>query len=177
MRARALVIVLALALLASACGSLAGYPEAMNAWRAGRTEASLALVRAEYAHFRDDNDLAEAEVRRVVDEAREALSERPIVPQSGPPTAVPMEGAGPGALRDAIRGDLISGRITPILRATSVVANLRLAAHAPDLITVVYRREPVAADGGLLEGAGTALRSIAAKRAALDALEVLATPR
>lgn len=169
---RALAVLIVTFALA-ACGGLAGYSEAMNAWRAGRQSAALELARAEYAHFRDDNDLAEGDVRRAVDAARAELSERPVVPRRGPPTTVPV-GGGPGALSDALRGDLISGRITAVLRATSVVANLRLRAHAPDLITVVYRREPVEDDGGLLADAGVALRSVAAKRAALDALEALA---
>ena len=171
----ALAVVVAVALLLAACaGSLDAYPDALNAWRSGREGASLALAREEYARYRDANDLAEAEVRRVVDDAQRALSERPIVPRSGLPAPIAVRNGSPGALRDAVRADLLSGRITAILRASGVVANLGLRAHAPDLITVVFRRDPVADDGGLLTGVGVALRSIAAKRAALDALEAIA---
>ncbi|PKN57684.1 MAG: hypothetical protein CVU56_09660 [Deltaproteobacteria bacterium HGW-Deltaproteobacteria-14] len=163
-------------LLAACAGSLDTYPDAVNAWRSGREGAALALAREEYARYRDANDLAEAEVRRVVDGARGALSERPVVPRGGLPAPIAVRNGAPGALRDVVRGDLLSGRITAILRASSVVANLGLRAHAPDLITVVFRRDPVADDGGLLTEASVALRSIAAKRAALDALEAIAGP-
>lgn len=175
MRRRSAALLVCLAALVAACaGSFDGYPDALNAWRSGRDGAALELARDEYARYRDANDLDEIEVRRVVDGARRELSERPIVPRDGLPAPIEMRNGGPGALRDAVRADLLSGRITAILRASGVVANLGLRAHAPDLITVVFRRDPVGDDGGLLTGVGVALRSIAAKRAALDALEAIA---
>ena len=172
----------ALALLAAlvvpACATVGdAYPDTLAAWHDGRRTVALALARAEYDRYRDGNDLAEARVRRVVDDAYDALAERPIAPRAGIPAPIAMHNGAPGELHDAVRADLLSGRITAILRATRVVANLRLPAHAPDLITVVFRRDPVLPDGDLLADVSVALRSVAAKRAALDALEALgATP-
>ena len=174
-------VAVALALAAGALGacasSLGGYAETLTSWRAGDHTGALAHARAEYQRFREGNDLSEQAVRAAVDGAMDALAERPIVPRSGPPAAVPMDLGAPGALRDAVRADLLSGRVTPILRACASTAHLGLRVHAPDLITVIFRRDPVTADGGLLAEASVALRSVAAKRAALDALEALAHGR
>lgn len=167
----------AAALLAPACAhGFDGYQEAMGAWRAGKRLEALATTGEEYARWRDGNHLEEATLRRLADDARRALEEVPLPPR-GPRGAAPAPGtAGEGSLAGALRADLLSGEVTPILRAASAVAGLRLEGYALELITVVFRREPIRADGGLLEGLDDATRSVAAKRFALDALERLARP-
>lgn len=165
----------ALAWTAGGCASVGGgLGDALHAWRAGQPRVALAAAEDEYARFRDGNDLDESAVRAVVAEARRALAERPIVPTRRPEAPVAMEAERPGAMREAIREDLLSGRITAVLRGVASVEGLGLRLHAPELIAIIYRREPIAADGGLLEEASVALRSVAAKRAALDALRALA---
>lgn len=169
-----LVLGVASSLLAACGGSLNAYPDTLAAWRAGQRGPALEAAGAEYVRFRDANALTEGEVRAAVREALDVLAEQPIAPSAPGLTApVPMDNGAPGALRDAIRADLLSGRATPVMRAIATVEHLALGRHAPDLITVVFRREPIAPDGGLLEAVPAALRSVATKRAALDALEVL----
>lgn len=169
--ATAALLAVGLAVTTAGCVSASGsLGDAMHAWRNKRTAAALAHASDEYARFRDANGLDEGEIRRVVDGARRDLAERPIVAGGRLPPPVPMASDRPGALRDAIREDLLSGRVTAILRAVASVEGLGLRAHAPELLAIVYRREPVEPDGGLLEDASVALRSVAVKRAALDAL-------
>ncbi|MCA9515512.1 MAG: hypothetical protein KC635_11250 [Myxococcales bacterium] len=173
---RALAVAL-VALLAPACAhGLDGYQDALGAWRAGKRAEAVAITGEEYARWRDGNHLEEARMRRLADEARETLEEVPVVPR-GPRGAAPAPGvAGDESLSDALRADLLSGDVTPILRAASTVAGLHLEGHAFELITVVFRREAIRADGGLLDGLDDATRSVAAKRFALDALTRLAAP-
>lgn len=130
-----------------------------------------------YTRVRDDNDLDEATVRATVDAAVARLDARPVVPQGPPPAPVEVRPDAPrDAIHAAITADLLSRRVTPIFRGARSVAGLALRRHGPALIAVVYDRAPVAADGGVLTEADTALRSVAAKRVALDALEALTTP-
>lgn len=176
--ARGLLLALVVALGASACAThVHGPAEALEAWRTGGRDRATVLAREEYDRFRRGSGLADDHVQRTVRDAMAALAERPVVPHVGLPLPVSTADLGPGALRGAIRTDLLSRRATAVLRACASVANLGLTGHGPDLIAVIYDREPVAADGGLLEAAGVGLRSVATKRAALDALERLAAGR
>lgn len=190
-RSLVVAMLLALALPVVGCGGgLATYEDSVAAWRAGDRGDAVARARATYERFRDDNDLTEAEVRAAVAEARERLDNEIVLPRGEQSTVDPrqlvdpefmeldgpIEGFGGGAdhgeaLRAGLRADLLSGRATPTMRALETVRALRIEREIPGVISVIYRRDPIAADGGLLDGASVALRSVAVKRAALDVLE------
>jgi hypothetical protein len=163
-------------ILAGGCGTAhSGYQDAMANWRAGHHTSATARAEAEYTRFREANALSEDAVRATVDSIRHQLAETPVVPTRAPAAIKP--GGGPGTLSAEMRIDLLSGAITPTVRAAVVVESLGLRRHAYELITIVYRREPFIADGGLLQDASVAMRALAAKRVALDALRSLATTR
>jgi len=169
------VLAVALVVGAGCAHGLTGYEDTLSAWHGGERGAAHARAEREYRRFRDANALDEAAVRAEVSAARAALATRPMVPPRAAPLApIPIDaGADPGRLSDALRADLLSGEATATLRGVAVVEGLRLRHHAPDLIAIVFHRGEVLADGGLLDDASRAMRSVAVKRMALDALESL----
>ncbi|PIE20113.1 MAG: hypothetical protein CSA66_01465 [Proteobacteria bacterium] len=169
----------ALAALLGACWLFAGcvsagggVGDALSAWRSGRTGAALERASAEYARFRDGNGLTEAAVRAAAADLRKTLSETPLPPAVAA-SADRSPHARPGVLAQELRADLLSGEVTATARAIGVVAGLELRARAPELLAIVYRRDPIRAAGRLMAGASVALRSVTVKRLALDALERL----
>ncbi len=168
---------LIVALAASGCGgALYAYPDSVSAWDAGRTDDAVAAATAAYVNVRDGNDLAERDVRAAVDDAFRTLDETPVVPSGG--FAAPAFGndSGASAIDRSIQADLLSGKATASLRAIKSVAGLGLRHHAKGLLALVFRRGAIASDGALLDEVSPALRTVATKRAALDALETLSKP-
>ncbi len=180
------LVLAATAVVAPGCGaSLATYQDSVGLWRSGQRADATSMARATYERFRDDNDLDEADVQRALAEARERLATEIVVPRGERPRVkvedlldpelgeIPLDSAADhGAeLKAGVRADLLSGRATPTLRALESVRALRLEGEIPGVLAVIYRRDPIEADGGVLDQASTALRSVAAKRAALDVLE------
>ena len=161
-----------------ACGTYpgAGYADAMGAWDTGQRHHALDLAQAEYVRFRDGNDLQEPDVAEAAARAIQTLEDSPVVATGQvpepPPDASVLDG-GASELDRRLQADLLSGQVTATLRAIAVIRDLSLRRHARGLLTVVFRREAFAADGGVLAGASVALRSVACKRAALDALQGL----
>ncbi len=179
---RRLILLAAVAVIFPGCvgSGMGSFGDAVAAWQGGRVADSLALAEAEYARYRDHNSLTEAAVSDAVDKARRQLDEVPIVPGGErlvAPDAVDPWAAGPDVVAAQVRRDLLSGRVTPVMRGIASVAALGLAGEWRALLAIVYRRPPLSADAGVLKGASTALRSVAAKRAALDALRFLALGR
>jgi len=169
------VLTLGLVVIGSgvACGGhLQAFPRALADWRAGRQADAIAAARAECERWREGNDLSAA----AVDDAVAALEARldegvPLV--AAGEVAAPPVGA-PADLGARLRADLLSNRVTPVVRALRSVAGLGLVARGPEVLTIVFRREPVEADGPLLGEASPAMRSVVTKRLALRALEQLA---
>lgn len=164
----------ALSLSAGACGGLglSDYPDAIHAWRSGQRDQALELARASYEKFRRDNGLAEAEIGQATEAALATLEDELVVPAGGVDPAVGPEtlDGDSSTLMARVRADLLSGRATPTMRAILNVSALGLSTHAQGLLSVVFRREPIEADGGVLSDHSVALRSLVTKRAALDAL-------
>lgn len=173
---------LSLALGLTACGVLGtgSFGDAVAAWQSGRVAEGLTLAEAEYVRFRDGNDLSEAVVSAALDAARTQLDERPVAPGGErlvAPDSIDPWKAGGDVIALQVRSDLLSGRVTPVMRGIENVRALGLHSEIRGLLAVVFRRPPLAADAGVLTGASEALRSVTAKRAALDALRTLALAR
>lgn len=173
--AAALATALAVLALGACGGHLQAFPGALRDWRAGHRARAVAAARAEVERWRAGNGLDEATLGAAV-KAVDALFEGDV------PVIVPGETslAPPGESVDIDRGlaaDLLSNRATAVVKAARSVERLALDRHGPELLTVIFRREPVVADGGLLAEASPALRSVAVKRLALRALEALASPK
>jgi hypothetical protein len=73
-------------------------------------------------------------------------------------------------LAAAVQSDLSGERITPVLRGLLVVRDMGLARHAATVLAIVFAERALRADGGVLQGASTAMRNLVAKRLALDTL-------
>ena len=171
-------LVCVLALLATGCATVGPdvYPDAMAAWNRGDHQTALKLARKTYARYRDDNELREADVRKAADQAVETLEETPVVPNGEAPRTVPTPGElgkQPNALDAELRRELLGKAITPVMRALVIVRDMTLKVHAPAVFAVVFADRPLDADGGVLTRVSTALRTLAAKRLALDVLEKL----
>lgn len=169
---RALVLMLVLA----ACGSSSqNFPRALNAWRAGQRGVAVAEAREEVARWQDGNDIGDAELAEAVAAVDRYFDDDIPIVASGD-SGAPLIGSETN-LDAQLGADLISNRATRVIRAARSVEALLLERHAPAIITVIFRREKVEADGGLLSEARPALRSVATKRLALRALEALAAPK
>ncbi len=168
--------VLGAALLAAAIvpacvgGNTAQLVDAITLWRAGQVSLSVDMARTEYVRFRIANEYSEAQVRAAADEALEAL-EVPMLPEGELPQASPDEAAAPATdLGTRLRADLLSFRATPVVRGATTVGALGLRIFAPALLTVIFAQRVIEPDGGVLARQGPALRTLAVKRIALDAL-------
>ncbi|MFO0747026.1 MAG: hypothetical protein U1F43_15390 [Myxococcota bacterium] len=171
----AVALALATGLASAGGGPLQAVPDAVRDWRDGRQTRAVASARAEVQRWVDGNDVAPAELERALAAVDRVFDEDlPIVV----PGEVGM--ASPGESVDIDRqmsADLLSNRATAVLRALHSAAALGLTQRGPEILAVIFRREPVKPDGGLLADAPPALRSLATKRLALRALEALATPK
>jgi len=160
----------------SACGaSLATLQDTLALWHHGERQAAVTRTADEYTRFRSANDLQEARVRTWADALATRVDEEPIVPRGEVASPLPGQRVdhGPGALDRELRADLLSARASRIARAIGVVRGLALPQHATGLITLIYDRRAVEADGAVLKGLDDAQRSVTLKRMALDALEGL----
>lgn len=173
-------VAVASALVASACGGhLQAFPRALEDWRAGRRDAAIVAARAEVERWREGNGLD----ARAVDAAVSALEARLdddvplVVPGDRPPPGPGERGADRPDPSEQLRADLLSNRATPVVRALRSAAGLGLVARGPEILTIIFRREAVTSDGGLLTEASPALRSVVTKRLALAALEQLAATK
>jgi len=174
-----LALTFAMVLLATGCASTPRVTDALGDWRQGRREAALAKARGEVERFRIGNHIAQPDVDACLAEVDRLLSDETPILLPGP-TAAPPFGDHPGdpmspgpSLDAGLRQDLASLGTTRTLRAVRVVQRLALARFANDLFIVIWRREPLTADGPLLASELTAMRSVAVKVATLRALEAL----
>lgn len=165
--------------ITSGCVTLGSYGNAREAWHSGAHQRAVKLARAEYERFLAANQLNRAAVetltRRIMATFDHDLillpQEQSSMPRFDPAAITPR------SLKDEVRADLLSGRITAVLRGTANAIALGPKAHGPGLLAVIYRRAPIAADGGVMPKASAALRSLVTKRAALTALEQVASKR
>jgi|GEM_PF-1877831 len=162
---------------ASGCSSLTAgtYQDAVGRWRAGDPAGATSSARKMYEKIRDANGVSEAVVAEAAQGALTELEEMPVLTKTAPPRprATPKRAAegGPDELVMELRGDMLSKHVTAVIRATAVVRDFGLVGEYATLLAIVYRREPLTDDGGVLVGANTALRSLAAKWVALTVLD------
>jgi hypothetical protein len=173
----------AAAAAAAGCGSLSAgtYQDALGRWRMGDNRGVVRVAREQYQRFRDDNGLAQAAVEAAAAAAWTQLEEEPVVARGDAPAEMPgvedsLEASSSFLVRE-VQADLLSDRVTPAIRGCLTVRDLGLRSLAAGVLAVIYRRDPYAADGGVLAGASPALRSVAAKWTALGALEAIAAGR
>jgi hypothetical protein len=158
-----------------ACVSADRLPDAIGAWRGGAEHRALSLARAEYERFRDGNDLDEREVALDRAQLLEVLrSPLVLTGDEAESRAREDDGLLRGELATMLGRDLRSLAAMRVARAVQAVARLGIARHGPDLLAIIWRREPFALDHDSLGALGTARRSVLVKRLALDALVALA---
>lgn len=171
--------------LGGGCPSLTAntYADAAGRWQLGDRPGALASARGVYRRFLQDNGVDSVRVDALTRQARTILDEAPVwdaPPGGGRPgdaqRAHRLQGD-PDALTKRLRADLLSGRVTPTLRAVATVEALGLQGEARGLLAVIFRRPIFTGGEDLLPDASVAERSLVAKRAALGALEALASPR
>jgi hypothetical protein len=169
-----------LAALLGACGtSASALQDASHDWQRGqpgqRTRARN-WARAELLRFQEGNDLADAALDAALQAAATRLdADLPLVADGDHAPTAPRDGA-TGELLRALHADLLAPGATRVLRAIRTVRALALAAFGPELLTIVANRAPYTVDGPLLRDATPALRSVAVKRYAVEALDALDSP-
>ena len=168
-----LVLLLGAAQLVACGGALASLQGTLSLWHQGHRGDAVTRTAVEYARFRDANDLDEARVQSWTDALQRRVDEEPVVPrgETGSPLPGQRVDHRPGALDRELRADLLGSQASRVARAIGVVRGLGLRQHASSLITLIYDRRVVAADGAVLEGLGPAERSVTIKRMALDTLK------
>jgi hypothetical protein len=169
----ALAAIASVATVAAGCSSLRGpaLEDSQLYWKQGRRAESLAMAGEVYSRFLGANDLSDEAVRAELTAAITSLSEDPIfVPGDGPAPVVDAADGRSGVLAAAVQSDLSGERITPVLRGLLVVRDMGLARHAATVLAIVFAERALRADGGVLQGASTAMRNLVAKRLALDTL-------
>lgn len=174
------LVALAGAVAAGACGGhLQAFPGALADWRAGRRADAVLAAHAEVERWREGNALGRREVDAAVAAIEARLDEGVplVVPGDRPPPAPGETPARRDDPAERLRADLLSNRATPVVRALRAAAGLGLVQRGPEILAVVFRREPVTDDEGLFGGASAALRSVVVKRLALAALEQLASAK
>lgn len=168
---------LAAALLA-ACATTAGAAQdASHAWQRGQRDRARSWAHAELARFQHDNGLTDA----ALDTALQAVetrfaSELPLLADGDRAPGAPRD-AGDGDVLRALHADLLAPGATRAVRAIHTVRALALTAFGPELLTIVATHAPYAVDGPLLADASPALRSVAVKRYAVQALDALGDRR
>jgi hypothetical protein len=156
-------------------GALASLNETLALWHAGQRVDALDRSGVEYARFRDANDLEEAAIRGWVNALATRLDEVPVVARRERLGPSPGDRIGErfGSLDGQLRRDLLSHEASRVARAIASIAGLGLGQHATALIALVYEPKVVEADGDVLGTLDDAERTVALKRLALDALEIL----
>jgi len=161
--------------LLGACATAPRVTDALGAWRQGRRAAAIEAAQGELERFRVGNHIARADLERSLAEVDRLLDdETPILlpdPSPPEPDADPIDRV--NDLDRGLREDLAAPGATRTLRAVRVVERLGLHRFAPDLLLMIWRREPWDADGPLLASQPLALRSVTVKAAALRALQTL----
>ena len=164
----------------SACASLnAGtYQDAVARWRLGDTQGALSAATRFYHRVRDDNGIPQAAVATAAQTALDTLEELPVLTRpTGPRSPLTPEdsrGGDSSALITELRRNLLSSRVTDVMKALSIARDFALSGEYPAILAVVYRRQALKADGGVLTDASLALRSLAPKWAALSLLSTWA---
>lgn len=161
------------------CASLSAgtYQDAVARWQLGDPASATAAANAHYIKVRDDNGLTEDQVASASKAALDTLESEPVLPTAASSRPTPTAAANDTTdeLVTELRADLLSDRVTAVVRAAVVVQDFGLSSEFPTLLAVVYRRAALVDDGGVLGApASVALRSVAAKWVALRALEKLA---
>ena len=166
-----------LAALLSACGTAAGaLQDASHDWQRGQRVRARTWAHAELVRFQQGNDLADAVLDGAVQAAATRLaSDLPLV-ADGDRSPIAPHDAGDGDVLRALHTDLLASGATRVLRAIRTVRALALTAFGPELLTIVANRAPYTVDGPLLTDATPALRSVAVKRYAVEALDALDAP-
>ncbi len=145
-------------------------------WQRGRPGDALKMATAEYHRFQNANALSHEKISRGLEAANLMLSEMPLLSAGQPRMPQPElsdDGSGARTLLDALRADLLSTGVTRVIRAVRQVQAMEIKEEIPSLMMIIYRKEVFLDDDGVLKGHGNALRSMVAKRAALDALIAL----
>jgi hypothetical protein len=179
MRTRIATVSLALitlSVIAPGCsGPLTALHETLALWHGGQHGAAIDRSSAEYARFRDANDLEEAAIRGWADALATRVDEVPMVAHREPLGPTPSERIGQrlGTLDAQLRGDLLSHEASRVARAIGSIAGLGLSQHATALIALVYTPKVVEPDGDVLAELDGAERTLTIKRFAVDALEKL----
>lgn len=166
-----------LAALVGACGTSAGaLQDASHDWQRGQHARARTWAHAEVLRFQEGNDLADAALDAALQAATTRLvADLPLVADGDHAPNIPRD-AGDGDVLRALHTDLLSPGATRVLRAIRTVRALALAAFGPELLTIVANRAPYTIDGPLLRDATPALRSVAVKRYAVEALDALDSP-
>lgn len=152
------------------------HERALQAWNEGERDDTLRLAQQTYHRFRRANELDERAIEEAVLGGIRHLEEVPTPPTQPTEEPVPEPGSiaeDPDAVARAIRTDLMSLEATAVFRALHSVGALRLEAHAPALLLVIFRQEPFVDGPGPLEGLPVALQALALKRLAIDVLQGL----
>lgn len=163
-----------LVLLMSACASATGgLPDAARDWQRGDHARARGWAHAELGRFEADNDLADAALATALQAAVTRLgADLPLVAEGDQTPDTPRD-TGDGDVLRALHADLLAAGATRVLRAIRTVRALALGAFGPELLTIVASRAPYVVDGPLLADATPALRSVAVKRYAVEALDAL----
>ena len=178
-RPRALALAALLTVGASACASLSsgGYQDSVARWRLGDRVGAMASATAFYERVREDNGLSQSVVSAAAERALTTLEELPVLtPSSGvraPLGPADARGDEASALISELRRNLLSSRVTDVMKALSMTRDFGLVDEYAAMLAVIYRREPLMDDGGVLAEASMALRSLAPKWAALRILKAL----
>ena len=175
----ALVLAMGMGPLTTGCVSTTwakGLHANIELWQHGRPGAALKMATAEYQRFQNANALSDEKISRGLEAANLLLSEVPLLSAGQPQMPQPElseDGSGARTLLDALRADLLSTGVTRVIRAVRQVRAMEIQEEIPSLMMIIYRGEVFLDDKGVLEGHSNALRSVVAKRAALDALITL----
>ena len=166
-----------LAALVGACGTSAGaLQDASHDWQHGQHARARTWAHAEVLRFQEGNDLADAALDAALQAATTRLvADLPLVADGDHAPNIPRD-AGDGDVLRALHTDLLSPGATRVLRAIRTVRALALAAFGPELLTIVANRAPYTVDGPLLRDATPAMRPVAVKRYAVEALDALDSP-
>lgn len=171
-------------LVLSGCGPRVALPEALALHRAGRDAELVEACRRELARWRAVDpevtaaaDGAKARVDRLLAEERvlsfaDLSLEAPALVETLAREGIAAGGGG-GALLRALGEDLLSRSPLRILRAAHDAAALGLVRLVPHLVAVLYATEAPDGEAGPLSDEPLAVRMLAVKIAAFEALREL----
>jgi len=129
------------------------------------------MAEAVYRRFATDNQVSDRAAKTQAQRALHTLENEPVIVTGEAPMARPKAGEqASDRIRRRLRRDLLGDKPTVVFKALMTVRAFRLRQHAPELLIIVYRRQPYRTDGGLLSEISTATRSVAIKWAAIQVL-------